>query len=169
MFYLFSSVAPAYSAPSVGLPSRSCSMFALSAAPRHSVGFHTAHGGGVVSGKGAADVARVTPELKLSMLEFYLFSFAWVSGNGKIIARVRLRVFGFRSTSIHVCIRNGFLLVCRKWMRFLIGERGLFLRGDSAVFWFLPFFVIVRLFFLPLVFLLLKKYIYVLFNRAIVE
>lgn len=45
--------------------------------PRHAVGFLNDLGGGAVSGEQTVKVA-VTPDLKLSMLEFYLFSFAWV-------------------------------------------------------------------------------------------
>lgn len=48
--------------------------------PHHSVRFHNVPGGGAVGGEGAGEVARAAPELSLSSLEYYLFTFAWVRG-----------------------------------------------------------------------------------------
>lgn len=56
-----------------------CSIFPLGGMPRQAVGFPHNPRGVAALGAEAMDVARVAPELKLSPLEFYLFSFAWVS------------------------------------------------------------------------------------------
>ena len=48
--------------------------------PHHGVRFHNVPGGGAVGGEGAGEVARAAPELSLSSLEYYLFTFAWVRG-----------------------------------------------------------------------------------------
>lgn len=53
--------------------------------PRHGVRFHNIPGAGGVGGEGAADAARAAPELSLSALEYYLFTFAWVRGEGLVL------------------------------------------------------------------------------------
>lgn len=55
-----------------------CSVFPQAGMPRHGVRFHDAPGGGAVDMEGAAEAAKVAPELNLSTLEYYLFTFAWV-------------------------------------------------------------------------------------------
>ncbi|CAN0072919.1 unnamed protein product, partial [Laminaria digitata] len=54
------------------------SVFPMGGMPQHAAGFPNIPGAGGVGGDGAAAEGRkVTPDLSLSTLEFYLFSFAW--------------------------------------------------------------------------------------------
>lgn len=66
------------------------------------MGFHDLPGGDPGVGDGMAVDAKATPDLHLSMLEFYLFSFAWVRGTPvdvietRSLHRKRGRYTGFR-------------------------------------------------------------------------
>ncbi|CAM9239010.1 unnamed protein product, partial [Ectocarpus sp. 13 AM-2016] len=53
------------------------SLFPQGRMPHHAVRFQEVPGGGLVGGGAAAEVVRAAPDLNLSALELYLFSFAW--------------------------------------------------------------------------------------------
>lgn len=59
--------------------------------PRHGVRFHNVPGGGAVGGEGGAEAARAAPELSLSTLEYYLFTFAWVRRGAGVDVAQRLQ------------------------------------------------------------------------------
>ena len=74
------------------------SLFPMGAMPpQNPAGFPNAPGGGVGIGDGAAEGRKATPDLSLSTLEFYLFSFAWVSGTE---VEVEVEVPGSRALTI---------------------------------------------------------------------